>query len=1237
MDRLVCSVRAALGLGFGLLASLCSAGTFDVRPDRVSGVYRAGETITWTVAWQDDDGAAVPETATYSFRAGGATEISAGSLAFTGGRATLESKLEEPDTLLLEVAWAEDGETRRAVGGAVASPGRIRPAAPPPDDFDAFWAAKIAELGKVPANPRLTAAESEHPGVDYWQITLDNIRGTRIHGQLARPSAGDDLPALLIVQWAGVYGLQKPWVVDRAAEGWLALDILPHDLPIDRSEEFYADQRAGALRNYWAIGNDDRETSYFLRMYLSCYRAVEYLKSRPDWNGRTLVVMGTSQGGQQTLVTAGLHPDVTAALALVPSGSDMLAPTAGRAAAFPDWYHQTDGEAEAAVREASRYFDVANFAARIEAPVLLGVGLRDRVCPPATVLAASNQIRSYQELIILPESGHQNVEGSQDPYADRAYGGWLPALRRGLAAPVKLTEESAHRLLLDELGIDSLRPGANPNDPSAPNAVNYDEAKANPYPGLPDPLVADDGSTVTTPSGWRDRRRPEIVEHFEREIYGRVPANAPAVTWEILGTARETRGGVQVVTKRLAGHLDNFPYPLLDVSIELTFSTPADAKGPVPTVLHFGFPPSLLSLFPRPPGPGWDEQVLAHGWGVATIVPTSYQADDGVGLTRGVIGLANRGQPRGLEDWGALRAWAWGASRALDYFESDGAVDAERVAIEGLSRYGKAALVAMAFDERFAVGFIGSSGAGGAKLLRRNFGERVENLGGAGAYHWMAGNYLKYAGPLGWDDLPVDAHELIALCAPRPVFVSAGSPDVEGRWIDQRGMFMATAAAGPVYELLGRRGLGTDEYPAEGVTLDGGQLAWRQHSGGHTTLPNWPAFLRWADRRIDNPAAGRWVGTWATAQQLTEPRNLPPQPGFAAATVRQKLLTSIGGNAVRVRFSNVFGNAPLTIDGAAIAVAGGDSAIDPDTSRTLNFRGKPSVTIQPGVEWISDTVDMRLPPMAHLAVTTRTTSAPSDVTGHPGSRTTSYFDYAGAPLDAPELAGATTVDHWYFVSGIDVRTTAADAAAVAILGDSITDGRGSTTNGNDRWPDQLSRRLRNQPGTAEVAVLNQGIGGNRVLRDGLGPSMLGRLDRDVLARPGVRWLVILEGINDLGTAAGARASGEPAATAADLIAAFDQVITRAHDRGVEVYGATIMPYGDCFYYSEQGEGDRRTINEWIRHSGRFDAVIDFDAAARDPSRPDRLRADVDSGDHLHLSAAGLEHIANAIDLSLFER
>ncbi len=252
-------------------------------------------------------------------------------------------------------------------------------------------------------------------------------------------------------------------------------------------------------------------------------------------------------------------------------------------------------------------------------------------------------------------------------------------------------------------------------------------------------------------------------------------------------------------------------------------------------------------------GPSWQQQVLAKGWGYAILIPNSIQADNGAGLTQGIIGLVNKGQPRKPDDWGALRAWAWGASRALDYFETDKAVDAKQVGIEGLSRYGKAALVAMAYDQRFAIGFIGSSGEGGAKLHRRNWGELVENVTGSGEYHWMAGNFLKYGGPLNAGDLPVDAHELIALCAPRPTFISYGAssgPGAEGGWVDQKGRFLAAVAAGPVYRLLGKKDLGTTEFPPVETALIDGELAFRQHSGGHTTGPNWPTFLTWADRYI---------------------------------------------------------------------------------------------------------------------------------------------------------------------------------------------------------------------------------------------------------------------------------------------------------------------------------------------------------------------------------------------------
>ena len=321
-------------------------------------------------------------------------------------------------------------------------------------------------------------------------------------------------------------------------------------------------------------------------------------------------------------------------------------------------------------------------------------------------------------------------------------------------------------------------------NPQAPNAANYDESKANPYPNLPDPLTLKNGKKVTTAKTWWKHRRPEIVEDFDGEIYGRVPKVTPKVNWEVTSTTREMDGAVPVITKKLVGHVDNSSYPLITVDIQLSLTTPANATGPVPVIMEFGLSPEVLAAFMRrmpPPPPGtpspnaWQQQVLAKGWGYAVLIPTSVQADNGAGLTRGIIGLVNKGQPRKLDDWGALRAWAWGASRTLDYFETDKSVDAKQVGIEGLSRYGKATLVAMAYEPRLAIAFVGSSGEGGAKLYRRNFGEQVGNVAGTGEYHWMAGHFLEYAGPLTPNDLPVDSHELIALCAPRPVFISSGS------------------------------------------------------------------------------------------------------------------------------------------------------------------------------------------------------------------------------------------------------------------------------------------------------------------------------------------------------------------------------------------------------------------------------------------------------------------------------
>lgn len=441
-----------------------------------------------------------------------------------------------------------------------------------------------------------------------------------------------------------------------------------------------------------------------------------------------------------------------------------------------------------------------------------------------------------------------------------------------LPPPMHWTAEQDHQNMMEQLGIKSLRPGADGMNPRAANYQNTDEAKANPFQNLPDPLTLNDGQKVTTPEMWWKERRPQIVEAFDEDVYGRVPKSVPKVTWEVTSVTHTNNGAIPVITKKLVGHVDNSSYPLITVNIPLTLTTPANAAGPVPVMLEFGFDFSRFFRaagtnrfrnFPGFAGPNWQQLCLSNGWGYAIIIPTDYQADNGAGLTRGIIGLCNKGQPRKPDQWGALRAWAWGASRALDYFETDPAVNAKEVGIEGLSRFGKATLVTMAFDQRFAIALVGSSGKGGAALFRRHFGEEVENLTGTGEYHWMAGNFLKYGGPLTPNDLPVDSHELIALCAPRPVFISygatSGTPRAEGTWVDQRGSFMAAVAAGPVYRLLGKRGLDvpgnylTAQMPPLNTALTNGDIAWRQHDGGHTDAPNWPAFLAWADRYIHAP------------------------------------------------------------------------------------------------------------------------------------------------------------------------------------------------------------------------------------------------------------------------------------------------------------------------------------------------------------------------------------------------
>jgi hypothetical protein len=409
----------------------------------------------------------------------------------------------------------------------------------------------------------------------------------------------------------------------------------------------------------------------------------------------------------------------------------------------------------------------------------------------------------------------------------------------------KLSQED-HQLMMKKLGIKGLRPGPSGN-PEESNAANTDESKATPYNSLPDPLLFNDGTIVKTIDQW-EKRKLEIFEDFNREIYGRVPEKTPAVYWEVVSEKDTVNGDYPVTTKQLVGHVDNSEYPAITVDIQMTLTTPQKITAPVPVIIEFGWNFPMRLAAQQTNGPTWQQQVLEKGWGYAILVPTSIQADDGAGLRQGIIGLVNKGQPRKLDDWGALRAWAWGASRVLDYFETDPDIDETRVAIEGLSRYGKAAIVALAYEPRISIGFIGSSGAGGAKILRRVFGEQVENLASSEEYHWFAPNFIKYAGPLTALDLPVDAHELIALCAPRPVFISVGSPDVEGQWIDAKGMFLAGVHASPVYELLGKKGLGITEFPPQETIIIDGEIAFRQHAGGHTVGPNWPVFIKFAER-----------------------------------------------------------------------------------------------------------------------------------------------------------------------------------------------------------------------------------------------------------------------------------------------------------------------------------------------------------------------------------------------------
>lgn len=396
-------------------------------------------------------------------------------------------------------------------------------------------------------------------------------------------------------------------------------------------------------------------------------------------------------------------------------------------------------------------------------------------------------------------------------------------------------------------------------------------------------------------------------------------------------------------------------------------------------------------------------------------------------------------------------------------------------------------------------------------------------------------------------------------------------------------------------------------------------------------------WLLGASNALAQPEA-HWVCTWATSQQLPEPHNSLPADDLRDATLRQVVHLSIGGPLLRLHLSNRFGSEPLRFLSVHVAKPGATpGSIVPSTDKALTFSGRPDIIIPAGAEYLSDAVAVPVAALSDLAVTIYFDAPPPGQTGHPGSRATSFLAH-GNLVAAAELPAPKKIEHWYFISAVDV-VAAPQAAAIVVLGDSITDGHGATTDGNNRWPDLLAKRLQSDPATQSIAVVNQGIGGNRLLLDGLGPNALARFDADVLAPAGVRYLILLEGVNDIGMLAREHdvPPAEHDAHVRRILSAYEQFVTRAHAHGVQVIGATILPFvGSEFYHPGPAtETDRQTMNQWIRTPGHFDSFVDFDKVTRDPDRPDRLLPAFDSGDHLHPSPAGFAAMADAVPLVFF--
>jgi len=425
------------------------------------------------------------------------------------------------------------------------------------------------------------------------------------------------------------------------------------------------------------------------------------------------------------------------------------------------------------------------------------------------------------------------------------------------------------------LGITELRQPKEAVHPGRPDFANYDEAKADPYPDLPRLLTLKDGTKVTSLAQW-NRRRAELKALFDENVYGKYPSHIPQVTWRLESVTARPVDGIDAIVKHVVGEVDNAAHPAIKVSIPADIVTPAVTKGKkVPVIVGGGtltprfalngpdpilhIPGSEMCLVLGPPTETSNRQLLKRGWGFVSVDVNAVQADNGAGLTQGIIGLVNKGHPRKLDDWGVLRAWAWANSRVLDYLQTDPDVDGKKVGVMGHSRGGKAALVTLADDPRFAIGFISSSGAGGANLYRRNYGEALQNLASPNEFHWMASNFLRYAAAgHSANEMPVDSHEFIALVAPRPVFIGGGGYIDEpacaipgDAWQDTTGMFKAAAAASPAWSFYSKTGLETDTLPKIETFLNKGSIAFRQHPYGHTPMPNWSYFISFAARYLE--------------------------------------------------------------------------------------------------------------------------------------------------------------------------------------------------------------------------------------------------------------------------------------------------------------------------------------------------------------------------------------------------